>query len=361
MKLDDLFEDAASNMNLINFLTDIFMDFYEDEKRFIDEDKETMIDNPFALKMDMIEKYTDNEETLDAIKTLKFYYDPKGYDFNDSGAQIKAAATYMPRGNYITFYQKNHIVPSIVAHELRHMVQFAEYEYERFRSGKGKKYDYRDTPIEIDAYWTDSFINLIRGYNDYEKKNIPQMTRIIMQDFQKSIPNLSPKKTKHYSQKTANALYNYMSLRHKGYEMSVEDLKKNADILDKREELIKLLDKNDYKGYEKLHATKQLSLGIIPGFKPEEEIVFDYIAPPSTLLPRDMSKLNISMATLYMIMSNHMDKLPLFWKAVNSHPKYEYYDTHDAIRILSDRLDFEGNKHPLEEYMFKNLRKINLI
>ena len=166
-------EATSVNMNLLRVLVDIFFKEYNlHYKQIINNNPrikdgsitQFKIDNPYDTPKysRIISNYTDDQTLLDSIFELEFYLDMNGYKFMDGDKEAEAGATYHSFENWIKFYHPSYITPKLLAHELRHMMQYAQYEYSRNKNReKENKIEYRKKPIEIDAYWSDAFVDAI--------------------------------------------------------------------------------------------------------------------------------------------------------------------------------------------------------
>jgi hypothetical protein len=176
-----IIEATGPNINLLVDLADIFISYYERNYKEYFESKlknDTFtgiygIDNPYPNFENRIRKYTDDENILNELLTMDFSMDARGYQFKDDNVQTSAAATYDSVSNKITFYHPKYVNKNVLVHELRHAIQFAQYERTRKKSTKDRSRPYRDRPIEIDAFWSEKFyFNIEYGIPETKEKII---------------------------------------------------------------------------------------------------------------------------------------------------------------------------------------------
>lgn len=374
-----IIEATGPNINLLIELADIFMTFYDNNYKswFEDKLKKDMLSgiygmgNPFRYAENRIRKFTDNQNIIDEIMALEFSLDTKGYSFKDDDKTQNAAATYHPVTKTIVFYHPRFINKNVLVHELRHAIQFAEYERKRKQQPKDKTRNYRDMPIEIDAYWSEKFYDNIQfGIPDTKERLLGTAKNIIRQ-LKKDIPRLSEKKTKHYYRKTLAGLIDLKKLYHLGYEdeiQSLQDFKKIINDDAYRQQLIDRLvqseDDNDFensrKNLEKFDDSRKAFFETIPGYDISKEPSYSItdLQPPTTLLPRDMELFGLQAAMIYLVIKDRIDIAEKFYEAIRKTPKHENVDMHDIIVKASELSKDEDNQLAIQQLMVSKLRDL---
>lgn len=350
-----LVEATGPNMNLLIELADIFIENFEINKDNYNEKELYALENPFRDNIERIEEFTDNVYIISKLYSLDFSLYPKDfYKFTDDNKEISAGATYSPKENRIVFYGLDNVTKPVIVHELRHLIQFATYASKK--RSKVNTGNYRKQPIEIDAYWTDTFIDKVEHGVPENKEYIINLGKSIMKSFLSKIPDLSEKYKKHYYKKTIKGLVELKKLIHRGYEPSVENLKKFADVIDKKDELLKLLDdKPDMEKVDKLLKSKSVSLEKIKGYDASKEpkYAITELNAPSHLLPRNMNLFTIGYTVLYLMLIDRKDILKVFLDAVSKTPRHKKVDKHDIILSASElsKDDSEDNQLAIQHYM----------
>lgn len=355
-----LVEATGPNMNLLIELTDIFFENFEINKDNYNEKELYALENPFKDNIERIEEFIDDVYIISKLYSVDFSLYPKDFHkFDDDNKEISASATYNPKENRIVFYGLENVTKPILAHELRHLIQFAKYASKK--RNKVNSGNYRKQPVEIDAYWTDSFIDKVEHGVPENKEYIINLGKVIMKSFLSKIPDLSEKYKKHYYKKTIKGLIELKKLIHKGYEPSVENLKKFADVIDKKDEMSKLIDNyTDIAQIDKLLKSKSVSLEKIKGYdiSKEPNYAITDLNAPSSLLPRNMNLFNIGYAVLYLMLINRKDILKVFLDAVSKTPRHKHnkVDKHDIILSASElsKDDSEDNQLAIQHYMLNH-------
>jgi hypothetical protein len=362
---DKIYESTAKNINLLYELVDIFFDNFDIDyyKDVIERIPQIVIDNPYPDNMDRIEQYTDDDSVIKKLSGLTFILTNETYQFKDGDKETVASATYNPNTNEIKFYNVNNINRRILAHELRHLIQFTQYPSGAVKSAKDKVYTKQ--PIEIDAYWTDTFISQINYGIPKDKEGVLRTAKTIIKILDRQLL-LSDKVKNHYYKKTIKGLVELIKMFHQGYEIDVDTLEKMLDQITLQKRISKTLSSEKESVISKvsglikrIFARRDMNMESIPNFDPTLEPSWSIttLSPPSKLLPRSMTKSDISYTILYLLLANRHDIIEVLWKAVKSLPKFKNFDIHDVITMQGDRIQDSRNEDAVHQFMFDGLKK----
>lgn len=371
-------EATGPNINLLLDLADIFMSYYERNYKTYFDNKVNDgsfngnygLGKVFQNYESRIRKYTNDEKVISELINLDFDMDARGYAFKDDDNVTDAAGTYDQRTNTITLYHPKYVTKQILIHELRHAIQFAQYERDRVKNKKDAKRSYRDRPIEIDAYWTDKFyFNIEFGIPD-TKPRILLTAKNIIRQLKKDIPRLSDKMTKHYYRKTIKGLIDLRKLYHLGYEDELQSLDEFKKVINNDEFRQKLIDEltqsNDDEVFnsrlDKLNAfddSRKAYFSKIPNYDVNREPQYSItdLQPPVSLMPRDMELFGLQTTMLYLVIKDRVDIAKVFYKAIQKTPRHDF-DIHDIIVKASELAQDEENQLAIQEFMFNKLRKL---